>query len=153
MSGARTTTILFTKADKSSAWVWPKIEGLFDFKGTLCHTAAYDKSIDLDGKRVAVLGIGSSGVQTIPNILNKVSKLYTWIRNPTWITAGFGQKYAGENGANFTCNLFPVRERSLLTLFLQILRNKRSVSERIRKSILNTARRLKVTSLLSSLCF
>ncbi|CAM5999618.1 unnamed protein product [Sphagnum balticum] len=92
------------EADKCSAWSWPKIEGLFDFKGKLCHTAAYDESIDLDGKRVAVLGMGSSGVQAIPAVLGKASKLYTWIRSPTWITAGFAQKYAGPGGTNFKCS-------------------------------------------------
>lgn len=50
---------------------------------------------------MAVIGIGSSGVQVISSITDKVSKLYTWIRTPTWITAGFAQKYAGPNGANF----------------------------------------------------
>lgn len=50
---------------------------------------------------MAVIGIGSSGVQVISSIVNKVSQLYTWIRTPTWITAGFAQKYAGPNGANF----------------------------------------------------
>lgn len=48
-----------------------------------------------------MIGIGSSGIQVIANIANKVSQLYTWVRSPTWITAGFAQKYAGPNGANF----------------------------------------------------
>ena len=55
----------------------------------------------LDGKRVAVIGVGSSGIQVTANIASKVEKLYTWIRSPTWITAGFAQKYAGPDGANF----------------------------------------------------
>ncbi|KAF9884521.1 hypothetical protein FE257_001709 [Aspergillus nanangensis] len=84
-----------------NAWKWPDIEGLFDYKGLLCHTANYDPSIDLQGKRVAVLGIGSSGVQIIPSIADKVFRLYTWIRSPTWITTGFAQKFAGPRGANF----------------------------------------------------
>lgn len=88
-----------------SAWNWPKIKGLHEFKGKLCHTADYDTSIDLHGKRVAVVGIGSSGVQIIPNIIDKVEKLYTWVAAPTWITAGFAPKYAGPNGDNFKCKV------------------------------------------------
>lgn len=67
------------------------------------HTANYEKGFDLRDKRVAVIGSGSSGVQTVATIYSEVSKLYTWVRSPTWITAGFAQKYAGENGANFEC--------------------------------------------------
>lgn len=67
------------------------------------HTANYEEGFDLKGKRVAVIGSGSSGVQTVATAYPDVSKLYTWVRSPTWITAGFAQKYAGENGANFYC--------------------------------------------------
>ncbi|KIW87177.1 uncharacterized protein Z519_12288 [Cladophialophora bantiana CBS 173.52] len=81
-------------------WRWPQIEGLHEFKGQLTHTAHYDTNIVLENKRVAVIGIGSSGVQVIPHIAPKVAKLYTWIRSPTWITAGFAQKYAGPGGVN-----------------------------------------------------
>lgn len=89
----------------NSSWNWPPIKGLKDFKGKLCHTANYDDTIDLQDKRVAVVGIGSSGVQIIPSILPVVSKLYTWIRDPTWMTAGFAQKFAGPSGGNFECKL------------------------------------------------
>lgn len=52
---------------------------------------------------MAVVGSGSSGVQTVASIYDDVEKLYTWVRNPTWITAGFAQKYAGKNGENIAC--------------------------------------------------
>jgi cation diffusion facilitator CzcD-associated flavoprotein CzcO len=71
------------------------------FQGKLMHTARYDDSIDLTGKRVAVIGAGSSGVQCIAAVQKQVSKLYTWVRSPIWITAGFAQKFAGKDGANF----------------------------------------------------
>lgn len=87
----------------TSNWKWPDIKGLHDFKGTLSHTARYDTSTVLDGKRVAVVGVGSSGIQVTANIASKVEKLYTWVRSPTWITAGFAQGHAGPNGANFEC--------------------------------------------------
>lgn len=62
--------------------------------------------MDLKGKRVAVVGNGSSGVQIVAKVQNEVAKLYTWIRSPTWMTAGFAQKFAGPNGANFECQYF-----------------------------------------------
>lgn len=87
----------------SSAWKWPSITGIESFQGKLFHSANYEKGYDLTEKRVAVIGSGSSGVQIVASIYKDVSQLYTWVRTPTWITAGFAQKYAGENGANFDC--------------------------------------------------
>lgn len=51
---------------------------------------------------MAVIGVGSSGIQVTASIASKVKRLYTWVRSPTWITAGFAQEYAGPEGANFS---------------------------------------------------
>ncbi|KAJ9642219.1 hypothetical protein H2204_002588 [Knufia peltigerae] len=82
-------------------WKWPDIEGLHSFKGSLTHSAHYDESLDLRGKRVAAIGIGSSGIQIISKIQPQVKQLYCWVRSPTWITPGFAQKFAGPTGGNF----------------------------------------------------
>lgn len=92
--------------DPFSKWKWPDLEGLHSFGGKLMHSARYDEGYSLEGKRVAVLGVGSSGVQIIANIAQSVEKLYTWIRSPTWITAGFAQRFAGPGGENFLCKCF-----------------------------------------------
>lgn len=86
-------------------WKWPEIPGLHDFEGKLMHSAAYEEGYPLEGKKVAVIGAGSSGVQIVSNIQKKVDKLYHWIRSPIWITAGFAQTWAGKDGANFECNV------------------------------------------------
>lgn len=52
----------------NSNWKWPDIPGLHSFKGDLIHSANWKKDYDLCGKRVAVLGCGSSGVQIVPSI-------------------------------------------------------------------------------------
>jgi cation diffusion facilitator CzcD-associated flavoprotein CzcO len=67
------------------------------------HSAHYEEGCDLSNKRVAVIGAGSSGVQIVAAIQQKVQRLYHWIRSPIWITAGFAQTWAGKNGANFRC--------------------------------------------------
>ncbi|KIW94844.1 uncharacterized protein Z519_04822 [Cladophialophora bantiana CBS 173.52] len=85
-------------------WKWPDIPGLHDFKGTLLHSAQWNQNTDLKGKRVALIGAGSSAVQILPNIYDKVEKVYTWVRNKIWITAGFAQAFAGKDGANFIYN-------------------------------------------------
>lgn len=92
-----------------SAWKWPDIPGLHEFKGKLYHTATYDDSVDLKGKRVAVIGSGSSGVQTVATICKDVDKLYHWVRSPIWVTAGYGSKYASDSGENFDCKFKVVK--------------------------------------------
>lgn len=82
-------------------WKWPDIKGLHSFQGTLLHSAAYDQSTILDDKKVAVLGAGSSGVQIVANIQPLVKHLYTWVRSPIWLSAGFASKFAGPDGRNF----------------------------------------------------
>ncbi|KAH7141875.1 cyclohexanone monooxygenase [Dactylonectria macrodidyma] len=82
-------------------WKWPDIAGLHSFKGDLFHSAMWDENHDVSGKTVAVVGTGSSGIQVVAAIQPTVKSLVTFIRSPTWITAGFAQSHAGPSGANF----------------------------------------------------
>ncbi|EYB27148.1 hypothetical protein FG05_12594 [Fusarium graminearum] len=77
-------------------WQWPDIPGLESFKGLRLHPARWDTSVDLIGKRVAVIGAGSSALQIVPTIQPVVSQLTNFIRSPTWITAEYGQAFASE---------------------------------------------------------
>ncbi|OAL38360.1 hypothetical protein AYO20_02419 [Fonsecaea nubica] len=81
-------------------WKWPAVPGVEKFKNKV-HSAAWDDTVDLDDKVVGIIGNGSSAVQIIPAIFPRVKKMISYQRSSTWITAGFAQKYAGENGANF----------------------------------------------------
>lgn len=49
-------------------WKWPDIKGRELFKGPMLHSANWDYSIDLKGKKVGVIGSGSSAVQIVPSI-------------------------------------------------------------------------------------
>lgn len=84
-----------------NAWKWPQVKGLDTFEGPRLHTAKWDDKVDLKDKRVLIVGIGSSGVQIVPTIIDTVGSLAIVARSPTWITAGFAPKYAGKNGENF----------------------------------------------------
>jgi cation diffusion facilitator CzcD-associated flavoprotein CzcO len=66
-------------------WKWPSIPGLQSFKGQLLHSAHYDESADLTGKRVGLIGNGSSGIQILPAIYPKVKAVTTFLRSPTWV--------------------------------------------------------------------
>ncbi|KAL2009965.1 hypothetical protein VTN00DRAFT_5772 [Thermoascus crustaceus] len=81
-------------------WKWPSIPGREQFKGRSLHTAhwPHDADKDIDGKTVALIGNGSSGIQVLPAIIDRVEKIYVHIRSPTWIIARIGEKFAGPKG-------------------------------------------------------
>ena len=81
-------------------WKWPEIPGLHSFEGDLMHSAAWEET-ELKDKRVAVLGCGSSEIQIVAKTQPEVKHPTTFICTPTWVTAGFGSKYAGPGGTNF----------------------------------------------------
>ena len=62
----------------------PEIAGLQSFGGTTVHTARWDDAIDLEGKRVAVIGTGASAVQLIPEIAPIAEHLTVFQRTPIW---------------------------------------------------------------------
>ena len=62
----------------------PEIEGVDTFAGLTLHTARWDHSQNLAGKRVAVIGTGASAVQLIPAIAQSVKQLTVFQRTPIW---------------------------------------------------------------------
>ncbi|KUI42122.1 monooxygenase [Mycobacterium sp. IS-1590] len=62
----------------------PDIDGVDSFAGVTMHTARWDHSQDLAGKRVAVIGTGASAVQVIPEIAPIVKQLTVFQRTPIW---------------------------------------------------------------------
>ncbi len=62
----------------------PEIPGMELFKGPMFHSARWDHSVDLTGKRVVQIGTGASGMQIGPAIAPKVSHLTIFQRSPHW---------------------------------------------------------------------
>lgn len=62
----------------------PDIDGVADFAGVTMHTARWDHTQDLAGKRVAIIGTGASAVQVIPEIAPVVEHLTVFQRTPIW---------------------------------------------------------------------
>ncbi|KAG7412596.1 FAD-binding monooxygenase aflW [Fusarium oxysporum f. sp. rapae] len=81
-------------------WYWPDIPGLHDFKGQIVHTADWNPSIDVAGKKVAAIGNGSSGVQVLPHLQKNAAQLTTYVRTPTWIFANYASELT-RDGTNF----------------------------------------------------
>ena len=64
---------------------YPDIPGAERFAGTSFHSARWDHSCDLAGKRVAVIGTGASAIQFVPEIAARAGQLTVFQRTPPWI--------------------------------------------------------------------
>ena len=62
----------------------PEVPGIGTFAGPTMHTARWDHSVDLRGKRVAVIGTGASAIQVIPAIAPELERLTVFQRTPIW---------------------------------------------------------------------
>ncbi len=63
----------------------PRFEGMESFEGQSFHTFHWPKEpVDLSGKRVAVIGVGATGIQVIGEIADKVGELTVFQRRPNW---------------------------------------------------------------------
>ncbi|PWB43862.1 MAG: NAD(P)/FAD-dependent oxidoreductase [Dehalococcoidia bacterium] len=63
----------------------PEIKGMETFRGPSFHSARWDHSVDLKGKRVVVIGTGASAAQFIPSIAPEVADLTVFQRTPPWL--------------------------------------------------------------------
>ena len=63
----------------------PEFDGASSFEGPSFHSAAWDHSVDLTGKRVALIGAGASGFQIAPTIAGDVERLIVYQRTAQWM--------------------------------------------------------------------
>ena len=70
----------------------PKFEGLDSFKGQHYLTAQWPQDgVDFKGLKVGVVGTGSSGIQSIPEIAKQAEKVYVFQRRPTYTVPAHNQ--------------------------------------------------------------
>jgi cation diffusion facilitator CzcD-associated flavoprotein CzcO len=76
---------LITAIGPLSTPTLPRIEGRDSFEGQSFHTARWPREpVDFAGKRVAVIGTGATGVQTIQTVAGEVGHLTVFQRTPNW---------------------------------------------------------------------
>jgi cation diffusion facilitator CzcD-associated flavoprotein CzcO len=63
----------------------PDFPGLERFQGPAFHSARWDHSVSLKGKRVAAIGTGASAIQFVPKIAPEVEHLHVFQRTPPWV--------------------------------------------------------------------
>lgn len=64
----------------------PNIEGIESFEGQTIHSTAWDDSYSPDGKRIAIIGNGSTGVQVMQELAKTAEQMYVLMRTPQWIS-------------------------------------------------------------------
>jgi 4-hydroxyacetophenone monooxygenase len=63
----------------------PALPGMDQFAGPLFHSSEWDHSVDLHGRRVAVIGTGATSQQIIPAIADEAAKVLVLQRSPQWV--------------------------------------------------------------------
>jgi cation diffusion facilitator CzcD-associated flavoprotein CzcO len=83
----------------------PDIRGLADFGGRVFHSAAWDHSTQVDGRRVAVIGTGSTGMQLTRALAPVAARFELYQRTPQWILPLPNHRYTVLTRA--ICRRFP----------------------------------------------
>ena len=79
------TRFLITAVGVLSAPTMPRIPGVESFRGQSCHTHYWpNEPVKFEGKRVAVIGTGATGVQTITEVAKTAGHLTVFQRTPQW---------------------------------------------------------------------
>ncbi|MEM8767094.1 MAG: NAD(P)/FAD-dependent oxidoreductase, partial [Pseudomonadota bacterium] len=60
-----------------------RIDGMEKFQGDAFHTSRWNYDIDLEGKRVGIIGTGATAVQAVPELAKTVGELYVFQRTPS----------------------------------------------------------------------
>lgn len=63
----------------------PDIPGLDSFAGDVVHTARWDDSLETAGKRIGVIGTGSTGVQVFSALQKEADHIVQFARTPQWV--------------------------------------------------------------------
>lgn len=71
--------------------VWPDIPGIEDFKGERYHTARWPKDVSLAGKRIGVIGNGSSGTQFMTEAARTAGEIHAFVRTPHFSVPAFNR--------------------------------------------------------------
>ena len=80
----------------------PEIPGLGDFGGRIVRTSAWpEEGVALAGRRVAVVGTGSTGIQLIPEVAAEASRLYVLQRTPNYSIPARNRPLDGETAAEW----------------------------------------------------
>lgn len=94
-----------------SAPVEPRFEGLESFRGEQFMTSRWPQETpEFAGKRVAVIGTGSSGIQVISEVAKEADQLYVLQRTPSYTIPLQNRPVNAEQVANIKTNYESLRQ-------------------------------------------
>jgi 4-hydroxyacetophenone monooxygenase len=79
-----TTPILVSAVGQISVPKLPALEGMDAFEGPIFHSSHWPKDLDIQNKKVAIIGTGASSMQIVPAIVDAVDELTVFQRSPQW---------------------------------------------------------------------
>ncbi|QQQ64393.1 flavin-containing monooxygenase [Paenarthrobacter ureafaciens] len=80
-----TTDVLVVAVGSLNQPKIPEIPGSDTYQGETFHTARWRDDLALEGKRVAIIGSGSSGVQVTRSVAKLADELFVFVRSPHWM--------------------------------------------------------------------
>ncbi len=107
-----TTSLLITAIGVLSAATMPTIPGVQTFQGQSCHTHYWPKEpVGFEGKRVAVIGTGATGIQTITEVAKTAGHLTVFQRTAQWSAPLHNAKISKEEMNEIRANYDEIFER------------------------------------------
>ncbi|QNO27916.1 NAD(P)/FAD-dependent oxidoreductase [Sphingopyxis sp. OPL5] len=79
----------------------PAIEGIESFAGDMFHSARWNYDVSTAGKRIGVIGNGSTGVQIVTALSQQDCEIVHFQRSPQWIMPVQQFAYSDEDRAQF----------------------------------------------------
>jgi cation diffusion facilitator CzcD-associated flavoprotein CzcO len=80
---------------------YPEIEGLDSFEGPCFHSARWDHDVPLAGRRLGVIGTGSTAIQIVSALVPVLQKLSLFQRTAQWVMPQENPAYSEEEKAHF----------------------------------------------------
>ena len=95
----------------------PAIPGLDDFAGEIVHTGSWPADgVELTGKRVGIVGTGSSGIQSTPLIAEQAGHLYVFQRTPQFAIPAWNRPIPPEEMEEIKAGYPELRRRAWETV-------------------------------------
>lgn len=80
---------------------YPVIDGLDTFAGAMFHSSRWDHGVQLDGARIGIIGTGSTAVQIVSGVVDRVAKLSLFQRTAQWVMPQENPSYSDDEKSKF----------------------------------------------------
>jgi cation diffusion facilitator CzcD-associated flavoprotein CzcO len=118
---------------------WPDIAGLDSFAGQRLHSARWDAGVVLQGRRVGVIGTGSTASQLVPPIAQAAAHLSVFQRTANWVLPRMDRRYGVVDRLLATLPPYAAAVRSLWYTLLEWGRRGFDDGTLARRGMLKTA--------------